>query len=117
MICAPLFCSILLWSSVTTSEPPERAFEITASRFSFQPDLIEVMEGDRVKLTLRSADTTHGFGIKGWNVRARIPKGGEPVTLEFVADRAGSFDFICTEYCGKGHKTMKGRLVVAARPR
>jgi cytochrome c oxidase subunit 2 len=110
----------VLWSLLTLLGPapqagdaPQRAFEITASKFKFEPALIEVSEGDRVKLTLRSADGTHGFGIKSLNLRARIPKGGAPVTLEFVAARAGSYDFVCTEYCGSGHKTMKGRLVVS----
>jgi cytochrome c oxidase subunit 2 len=43
-----------------------------------------------------------------------IPKGGEAITVEFVADRAGSFDFTCAEYCGTGHSGMKGRLTVLA---
>jgi heme/copper-type cytochrome/quinol oxidase subunit 2 len=27
---------------------------------------------------------------------------GEAVTVEFVADQAGRFDFTCSEYCGTG---------------
>jgi cytochrome c oxidase subunit 2 len=107
----------LLAPTPRAGEGAERAFEITASKYKFEPASIEVREGDRVKLTLRSADGTHGFGIKSLSLRARIPKGGAPVTLEFLADKPGSYDFVCTEYCGKGHKSMKGRLVVVARPK
>lgn len=88
------------------------AFEIAASRFQFQPEVLDVPQGELVRLTLRSTDTTHGIAIPAFGVKAVIPKGGEPVTVEFVADRAGNFPLQCSEYCGFGHRRMKGRLVV-----
>ncbi|HEY7514638.1 MAG TPA: cupredoxin domain-containing protein, partial [Vicinamibacteria bacterium] len=94
-----------------------KEFEITASRFEFQPATIEVTEGDRVRLTLRSSDTTHGISIPALQVKAKIPKGGAPVTAEFVAERPGTFVIKCSEYCGPGHKKMMGTLVVAPRGR
>jgi cytochrome c oxidase subunit II len=92
-----------------------KAFDITASRFKFEPDVIEVQEGDLVRLTIHSADTTHGLGIKELQVKSKIPKGGAPVTVEFQASKAGTFAFACTEYCGSGHRDMKGRLVVTPK--
>ena len=53
-------------------------------------------------------------GAGALRVKTLLPRGGEAVTVEFVADRAGSFDFTCAEYCGTGHARMKGRLVVVA---
>jgi heme/copper-type cytochrome/quinol oxidase subunit 2 len=47
-------------------------------------------------------------------VKSLIPKVREPVTVEFVADRAGTFDITCSEYCGTGHRAMKGKLIVLA---
>jgi heme/copper-type cytochrome/quinol oxidase subunit 2 len=44
-----------------------------------------------------------------------IPKTGEAITVEFVADQAGAFDITCSEHCGFGHAGMKGRLVVVAK--
>ncbi len=96
-------------------QPASRSFEITASRIQFQPARLEVNEGDAVRLTLRSTDTTHGFGIKELKVAAVVPKGGEPVTVEFVADQAGAFEFFCTEYCGAGRRGTKGTLGVLPR--
>jgi cytochrome c oxidase subunit II len=99
----------------SAADAEAKSFEITASRSKFEPNLIEVREGDHVRITLHSTDTTHGFGIKELNVKTKIPKGGAPVTVEFEAPRAGTYTFACTEYCGSGHRDMKGRLVVAPK--
>jgi heme/copper-type cytochrome/quinol oxidase subunit 2 len=45
-------------------------------------------------------------------VKVEIPKGGDPVSVDFVASTPGSYRFKCSEYCGSGHRGMKGRLVV-----
>ena len=97
-------------------EPPGqrlKSFEVKASRFKFEPAVLEVTEGDTVLLTLRSADTVHGLTIKALGVKIVIPKNREPVSVRFVAPRAGTFEITCSEYCGSGHRRMKGQLVVA----
>jgi cytochrome c oxidase subunit 2 len=101
---------------VAAAEAGPRYFEVTASRYQFQPSTLEVNEGDTVRLILRSTDTTHGFGIKELKVETLIPKGGAPVLVEFLADRPGTFEFTCTEYCGAGHRNMRGTLIVSPRP-
>lgn len=93
-----------------------KTFEVTASRFKFEPAVLEVTEGDTVVLTLRSADTIHGLAIKALGVKIVIPKNREPVSVRFVAPRAGTFEISCSEYCGSGHRRMKGQLVVVPRP-
>jgi len=89
-----------------------KTFDVTASRFKFEPAVLEVTEGDTVVLTLRSADTIHGLAIKALGVKLVIPKSKEPVSVRFAASRAGTFDISCSEYCGSGHRRMKGQLVV-----
>lgn len=91
-----------------------RTIDVVASRFAFEPANIQVVEGERVRVRLRSADVPHSFAIKAFRVKAPIPKGDAGVTVEFVAERAGTFDVTCTEYCGNGHSRMKGTLVVLA---
>jgi heme/copper-type cytochrome/quinol oxidase subunit 2 len=92
-----------------------KTIDVLASRFKFEPATISVSQGDRVQLRLRSADRSHAFAIKTFGVKTLIPKGGDAVTVQFVADTAGTFDFTCAEYCGTGHSGMKGRLVVLAK--
>ena len=101
-----------LWARQATGVGGEiKTFDVVASRFEFEPATISVVEGDRVRLRLRSADRTHGLGIKAFRLKTLIPKAGE-ATVEFVADRAGTFEITCSEYCGTGHSRMKGRLIV-----
>ncbi len=47
--------------------------EVTAKRFAFEPDQIEVTEGDRVRLVVSSADGVHGIGIKKFKVDKKDP--------------------------------------------
>jgi cytochrome c oxidase subunit 2 len=99
----------------TASAP--REVEVVASRFAFEPARIDVNEGDRVRLLVRSADGVHGIEIKRFRVNRPIPRGGKPVTIEFTASAAGTYEILCSEYCGDGHESMTGTLVVQARPK
>ena len=95
--------------------PAAKVIDVTASRYRFEPAQIEVEEGDRVVLRVRSIDGPHGLAIKGFKARASIPEDGSVVTLEFVARKAGVFEYACNEYCGPGHAQMRGSLVVKAK--
>jgi cytochrome c oxidase subunit II len=95
--------------------PPTKTFHVVAERYEFTPDYLAVDEGDTVQIVLTSADVTHGFAVRGLKLDVEVPKGGEPVTLEFVAEKAGRFQIRCSEYCGLGHRRMRGWLVVYPR--
>lgn len=88
-----------------------KEFSIVAKDFKFTPNTITVNKGDTVKLNIKSEDTVHGISIPEFNVNKDIPAMGE-VSVEFVADKSGTFPFKCSVYCGSGHKEMKGTLVV-----
>ena len=103
------------------SAPPEpKTFEVVAKRFAFEPATIEVTEGDRVRLLIRSADGPHGLEIKRFKVKKAVPRakpGDAPVVIEFVASEAGTYPILCSEYCGNGHEDMTGTLLVQAKPK
>jgi len=97
-----------------------RVIEVIARRFEFEPATIEVTEGERVRLLVRSADGPHGVEIKQFKVKKAVPRakpGDSPVTIEFVASTPGTFPILCSEYCGTGHKDMTGTLNVRAKPK
>jgi cytochrome c oxidase subunit 2 len=96
------------------SEP--RIIEVVAKRFTWEPAEIQVTVGERVRLVLRTADGLHGIELKQFKISKEIPRGNKPVTVDFTADEAGRFPFLCSEYCGDGHDDMKGVLIVAAAP-
>jgi len=106
---------VLLAAGAVSSAGAAQRFEVVASRYKFEPARIEVRQGDIVELVLRSADTDHGFAIKALAVKVAIPKGGEAVGVSFVASRPGTFPIECSEYCGSGHKRMRGELVVTEK--
>jgi cytochrome c oxidase subunit 2 len=97
------------------AETEPRTIEVTAKRFAFEPARIDVREGERIRLVLKSADGVHGIEIKKFKVNKKIPRGGEAVTIEFVANAPGQFPILCSEYCGNDHDAMKGMLVVEAK--
>jgi len=101
-----------VWARQVRGSGDIKTIDVTASRFQFEPATISVSQGDNVRLRLHSADRSHAFAIKAFRVKALIPNGGETVTVEFIADRAGTFAFTCSEYCGAGHSRMKGKLLV-----
>jgi len=88
-----------------------KEFEVVARQFSFEPSVIEVKKGDKVRLKITSVDVTHGFAINEFNVNERLEP-GKTVIVEFVADKTGTFSFYCSIFCGTGHSGMRGELVV-----
>ena len=92
-----------------------KVFEVVARKFEFEPARIEVDAGDRVRLIVRSADGVHGVGIKKFRVSKLVPRGGDTVTIDFVASEPGTFPIVCSEFCGDGHEDMTGTLVVRAK--
>jgi cytochrome c oxidase subunit 2 len=91
-----------------------RTIEVLARRFTFEPATIEAVEGERLRILVKSGDGPHGFEIKKFKVSKEIPRGAEPVVIEFTASEAGKFPILCSLFCGDGHGDMKGMLVVTA---
>jgi cytochrome c oxidase subunit 2 len=111
--------SLLPPAVASTAAPPQaaepRIIEVLATRYSFEPALIEAVEGERLRILVKSGDGLHGFEIKKFKVSKEIPRGGEPVVIEFTAGEAGTFPILCSVFCGDGHGDMKGALIVSAR--
>jgi len=90
------------------------------SRFIFdaeaeRPDVVEVNEGDKVFFHLTNIDLdqdiTHGFGINDYDLNFEVQP-GQTSTLEFVADKPGSYPIYCTNFCSALHQEMSGYLLV-----
>lgn len=88
-----------------------KEFTVTAKSWAFDPGTITVHKGDKVRLKITSVDVTHGFKLEDFNVKLNLEPGKTQI-VEFVADKAGTFSFFCSVYCGEGHRQMKGQLVV-----
>lgn len=91
--------------SVKSQTDNIREIKVDAYSFGYNPDIITVSKGERIKITINNLDVLHGMRIPDYDV-----KGTE--RLEFVADKTGSFTWHCEIPCGEGHTAMKGKLVV-----
>jgi len=100
--------------AIGQEENRPRAVTVTARRYAFAPDRIEVEEGDLVKITLRAEDIPHSFALDAYRIVKRAEP-GHPVTFEFRADQSGTFPFYCNLTREEGCKQMKGQLVVKRR--
>ena len=85
--------------------------KVTARKFSFTPAQIALKKGDPVTLELTTEDVFMGFSAPDFKVRSDIVP-GKAMRLTFTPDKAGAFPFICDVFCGDGHETMSGKLVV-----
>ncbi|MBI2652929.1 cupredoxin domain-containing protein [Candidatus Woesearchaeota archaeon] len=95
----------------SSTQEAVKEFKITAKQFQFEPSTIEVDKGDKVRLIVTSIDVPHGFSIPEYGINERLDP-GKPVTIEFTADKQGSFTAFCSVFCGSGHSGMKGKLIV-----
>src|SRR5258706_13960683 len=93
------------------ASPAADGVKITAAKYDFDPNVVRVKKGEHVKLVITALDRDHGFKLEAFHIDQRLPK-GVAVTVEFVADQAGTFPFQCSVFCGMGHKKMKGQLIV-----
>jgi cytochrome c oxidase subunit 2 len=90
-----------------------REIMMTAKNYEYDPGVITVKAGEHVKLIITAIDHDHGFKIDAFHIDQLLKK-GEPTVIEFTADKAGTFPFQCSRFCGLGHKGMQGELIVGA---
>lgn len=64
-----------------------------------------------VQVLLRSKDVLHDFYVPQFRVKLDMVP-GLVSRFWFTPTRTGSFEILCSEYCGVGHFNMRGRVVV-----
>ncbi len=116
-----------LWARYPLTPPQQRSLTITAHKYAYDPPVLEVNRGDRVRIRLVARDVTHGFYLEGYDLDAkarpdnptfwlRRPSQGEAYEevkeISFVADRTGKFHYRCSITCGYMHPFMQGELIV-----
>jgi cytochrome c oxidase subunit II len=109
---ASLFFQARIYPAETKKEVLNvKEIKVEAFKYGYDPDPIVVKKGDHVRLLLSSRDVTHGFYIQEYGIRTEVKK-GQITTIEFTADKAGKFNIVCQIFCGFGHSSMRGTLIV-----
>ncbi|MBT7903656.1 hypothetical protein HN587_07370 [Candidatus Woesearchaeota archaeon] len=95
---------------VITPAIKEVSMIITESRFD--PETITVNLNDLVRLNVYSkANDTMSLAITTFDVDELINP-GEDLTIEFKADKKGTFELYCNHDCGKATDALKTEIIV-----
>ena len=90
--------------------PPGSDIYLTAMSFQWTP-ILQLEQGKNYILHLSSLDVNHGFSLYPINVNFQVVPGYD-YGLRVTPTAAGDFRIICNEFCGIGHHTMVGRVIV-----
>lgn len=72
---------------------------------------VRLEAGRPAEIWLGSRDVIHDFYIPAMRVKLDAVPGHLGV-LRFTPTETGTFDFLCAEFCGYGHYTMLGQVIV-----
>jgi cytochrome c oxidase subunit 2 len=124
---ALFFVVIFVWGFrdyIGLSVPPANALDVrvTAQKwvwsFDYPQDGISSSElvvpvGSPVRLTMSSMDVIHSFFVPAFRVKRDVLPNRYTV-LWFEPTEIGTYDVLCTEYCGTGHSTMHALVKVVS---
>lgn len=90
--------------------PPGADVYLAAMSFQWTP-ILRLERGKEYILHLSSLDVNHGFSLYPINVNFQVVPGYD-YGLRVTPNASGDFRIICNEFCGIGHHTMVGRVIV-----
>jgi cytochrome c oxidase subunit 2 len=73
-------------------------------------DDLRVPVGQPVVLLATSRDMIHSFYVPSFRLKQDVVP-GRITDLWFTAERPGTYEILCAEYCGAGHSRMRGRVI------
>ena len=77
-------------------------------------ELLTVPVGRPVKLIMTSRDVIHSFYVPAFRIKQDVVP-GRATTAWFEAVEPGTYDLMCTQYCGTRHSMMRGKVVVLSQ--
>lgn len=88
-----------------------KTFEVANAGFTFTPSEIKVKQGDTVRIAFTNTGGMHDWVVDEFDARTEVTQTGETSTVEFVADKAGEFEFYCSIMTHRA-MGMVGTLIV-----
>ena len=90
--------------------PPGSDIYLTAMAYQWYP-ILQLEKDKEYTLHLSALDVNHGFSLYPLNVNFQVIPGYD-YGLRVTPTASGDFRIICNEFCGIGHHTMVGRMIV-----
>ena len=94
--------------------PPGADVYLIGMMWQWYPAL-KLQKGVQYTLHLSSLDVSHGFSLYPLNINFMVLPGYD-YGLRVVPNQAGDNRIVCNEFCGIGHHTMVGRIIVTEGP-
>src|SRR5215216_199973 len=94
-----VFCADVCAADELGDPQQPREIKVTARKFKFEPNVITLRKGERVKLIVTSEDVDHGIAIPEFGVEEQI-KAKQTRVIELTPEREGRFQFACSVFCG-----------------
>jgi cytochrome c oxidase subunit II len=107
-----LLAGVAAAAAIAAAAPDEKVIAVSAMKFEFLPETINLKKGEPVILELSSLDRTHGFKVPQLGIRADV-LADTTVRVRVLPDKVGRFTFACDNFCGDGHEDMEGVIVVS----
>lgn len=73
--------------------------------------ILQLRRGVTYRLHVSSIDVEHGFSLQPVDMNLQVAPGYDEV-VTFTPQQDGVYTIVCNEYCGLGHATMAGRIIV-----
>jgi cytochrome c oxidase subunit II len=90
--------------------PPGSDVYLVGMMWRWMP-ILQLEKGKQYTLHLSAFDVNHGFSLYPLNVNFQAVPGYD-YGLRITPTEAGDLRIVCNEFCGIGHHTMVGRVVV-----
>ncbi len=90
--------------------PPGSDVYLIARLWQWWP-ILELQKDQSYRLHISSLDWQHGFSLQPVNINLQIHPGYEMV-VTVKPDQLGDYGIVCNEFCGIGHHTMLGKMLV-----
>ncbi len=94
--------------------PPGSDVYLIGMMWQWYP-ILKLQKGVQYTLHLSSLDVNHGFNLYPLNINFQVLPGYD-YGLRVTPSQAGDYRVVCNEFCGIGHHTMLGRIIVTDGP-
>lgn len=98
-------------AAAVIAQTQERVIKVVAKKFDFTPGEIRLKKNQPVTLEFTTLDVVMGFALPDFGVRTDILP-GTTARIRFTPDKTGQFPFHCDIFCGSGHESMTGTVIV-----
>lgn len=82
----------------------------------WSPNVIQAEVGKPFHLRFTSDDVVHGFAVGQMDMDAVDVEPGKVTDVTLTFDKAGTYTFYCTRWCGLNHWRMRGTIEVNGSP-